>query len=875
LASDEIHYQKLDNGLSVLLREARLAPVANLQIWARVGAADEGPGEEGLAHFHEHMLFKGTERRGVGQIAAEVEGAGGRINAYTSFDMTVYYATLPSEALSTGVDVLTDAVRYSLFDPDEIRREQDVVLEEIRRSDDTPGHVLSELSFAEAYRVHPYRRPILGTMESVAALDHARCLDFFERWYAPDNLTIVAAGDFDARALAHEIEAAFEGSEPAGAVRNRPLEPHHDHMHCRVERRSFEHQRIELNYPACQFSHEDATYLDLLAFLLGECESSRLVRDIRNAGLAERVHASSYTPFERGLFSIELETDEARSRRAVEVVSEQIERLRIEPVEDSELERARTNFLASEHFERETVSGMANKLANFEVVGTGWESERAYLETVRKATPEDLLRVAQLYLSADELTATALVPDNTGDTLDANSLSQAIHAGVTKARNRDRSPSSRKSAPPSSPSPASRARPSLPPSTADEIHSYTLADGATLHVAPRNTLPIVAARVAFSGGLLSESPTKAGLTSFLASMWTRGTHSHPSAPLFASATEDLAADISGFSGRSSQGLSLEVTQDRWPAGLELMTEVLTEPLFDDDEFAIERREVLAAIERREDQLAHQAFLLFARTHYETHPYRLPLLGERESVESFSVEDIRNHHDRLIRSPNLVMAVAGDVDPDNTAQLVSSHLSSLHGGSFEKPSPPEEPAPETIRESVTHKDRAQTHMVVGFRGLTVSDPDRFALELIAQLLAGQGGRLFLELRDRRGLAYTVSASNVEGAAAGFFAVYIATAPEKVDEAKAGIFEQLEILLAKPPTIEELTQTQNNLIGNFTIGQQRCAARAAHIALDSLYGLGPDAYQDYASKIRSLSQDDILRVAHRIVRLDAYTLSLICP
>ena len=131
-----IHDETLDNGLRLLLRESHVSPVANLQIWARVGSADEGPSEKGLAHFHEHMLFKGTERRGVGEIAGDVEGAGGRINAYTSFDVTVYYATLPAEALSTGIDVLTDAVLHSRFDPEEVTREQEVVIEEIRRSEE-------------------------------------------------------------------------------------------------------------------------------------------------------------------------------------------------------------------------------------------------------------------------------------------------------------------------------------------------------------------------------------------------------------------------------------------------------------------------------------------------------------------------------------------------------------------------------------------------------------------------------------------------------------------------------------------------------------------------------------------------------------------
>ena len=139
-------HRVLDNGLTVLLRESRRAPVVELQIWAGVGSADERPGEEGLAHFHEHMLFKGTERRGVGEVAGDIEGLGGHINAYTSFDQTVYHATLPSAAWREGLDVLVDAVRFSVFDEDEVRREREVVLEEIRRSDDTPGHVLGDLA---------------------------------------------------------------------------------------------------------------------------------------------------------------------------------------------------------------------------------------------------------------------------------------------------------------------------------------------------------------------------------------------------------------------------------------------------------------------------------------------------------------------------------------------------------------------------------------------------------------------------------------------------------------------------------------------------------------------------------------------------------
>ena len=281
MASPEIHWEVLSNGLSVLLCEAHRAPVAEFQVWARVGSADEGPDESGLAHFHEHMLFKGTARRGVGEVAGEVEGAGGRINAYTSFDITVYHATLPSDRLAVGVDVLCDAVQHAAFDPAEIDREIEVVLEEIRRSEDSPLHVLGNAVFAEAYHVHPYRAPILGSRESVASIDRTRLRAFFERWYAPDNLMVVVSGDFDRRALLEQVRAAFADAKPAGAQHKRPAEPPQTRLRSVALARPFERTSLEFAYPAVGLGHPDAAHLDLLAFVLGTGDSSRLVRTVK------------------------------------------------------------------------------------------------------------------------------------------------------------------------------------------------------------------------------------------------------------------------------------------------------------------------------------------------------------------------------------------------------------------------------------------------------------------------------------------------------------------------------------------------------------------------------------------------------------------
>jgi zinc protease len=223
--------------------------------------------------------------------------------------------------------------------------------------------------------------------------------------------------------------------------------------------------------------------------------------------------------------------------------------------------------------------------------------------------------------------------------------------------------------------------------------------------------------------------------------------------------------------------------------------------------------------------------------------------------------------------NLVIAVAGDVDPDAIAQGLSARLAELDGGEFAAQAPPLEAAPHEIRRAELIKDRAQAHLVIGFRGVSVVDDDRYALEVIAQLLAGQSGRLFLELRDKQGLAYSVTATSVEGLAPGYFAVYIATAPEKLAAARSGLLAELHRLVDAEPHAAELEAARRNLVGNFAIDRQRNAVHAAQTCLNALYGLGPAASGAYPERIRAVTGKDVLRVAQRIVDLDAYTEAIV--
>lgn len=210
---------ELENGLRVVVREDHFAPVAAVQIWVGAGGADEFNAEAGVAHVHEHMLFKGTKTRGVGEIASQVESAGGQINAWTSWDHTVYHVVMASRYADEALEILADAVRHSTFDEAELAKELGVVMEEYKRSKDSPTSRLFHRLLETAFDEHPYKRPVIGTKESIEGLNREKILSFYHRFYAPNNMTVVVVGDVEAGEVIEKVKELFADVSERGIPR--------------------------------------------------------------------------------------------------------------------------------------------------------------------------------------------------------------------------------------------------------------------------------------------------------------------------------------------------------------------------------------------------------------------------------------------------------------------------------------------------------------------------------------------------------------------------------------------------------------------------------------------------------------------------------
>ena len=404
----------LDNGLKVLLLEDHKSPAVTFQVWYRVGARNEKDGKSGLAHFLEHMMFKGTPHTGPEEYSRIIAKNGGRSNAFTSSDVTVYFATMSREKIGIEIDLEADRMANALLGEKYFEPEKKVIQEERRmRTEDNPAAALGEVASAVAYTIHPYRRPIVGWMQDIENLKRQDLVDFYKLYYAPNNAYIVMVGDFSTEQALEKIKTAFgkipRGPEPPKVSAEEPEQ--------RGERRVILKKEAELPlvlafYHAPNLESPDSFALDLLSVVLAGGKSSRLHHDlVYQKRLVRGVDADysgvSIDPAGLSVYAQLLPGIEAA---AVErEINRNLEKVKTELISERELQKAKNQVEAAFVFAQDSIFGQAMKIGYYEAVG-GWRQMDAYLDGIRKVTREDIRRVAGQYLNPDRRTIGTLIP---------------------------------------------------------------------------------------------------------------------------------------------------------------------------------------------------------------------------------------------------------------------------------------------------------------------------------------------------------------------------------------------------------------------------------------------------------------------------------
>lgn len=854
-----IRYQ-LENGLKVILQARPTAPVVACNVWVNVGSADEEPHEAGLAHVHEHMLFKGTSRRGVGEIAREVEGAGGHINAFTSFDQTCYYVVMSSRYFETGVDILSDAIRNSAFEADELGRELEVIQEEIKRGNDSPQRVVGQMLFDTAYTTHPYKLPVIGSKESVDSFRREHVVNFFNKHYRPDNTTLVLVGDFTLEAAKEMVIRYFGDWEAGGRVHpKRPQEPAQTAFRGRVESRDIQDNHLRMAFHIPDILHEDIPAIDVLGVVMGAGNASHLYQVLqRERELVNGVYAMAYTPKDDGIFMVGADYQLGEKAKTHEDIMrpllEEVFRFRHFNVPAEDIERARTQIESEEIYSQQTAEGLAMKLGRGDMVTGDPEFDAKYYAAVARVTPQELRRVAQKYLVPKNLTATLMRSEKGAPEVSVEELQTIAEKafGLVESHAADVGTIARDGA----------------------FASVKFPNGPQLIIQEDHTVPTFAMRALTLGGLRYETQATNGINGLLSELVTAGTKTRSSVDI-ARTMEGLASGLGGIAGRNSFGMALTGLSRCFDRVFDVFAECLTASTIPDEEFQRERSLQLQNIRSNRDQLGYVNGQQFMRAFFGDYPYSMPVEGSEQSVGSLTAQGARDYLHRLVEPAGLVITAVGDVDADHVAALVEKWFVRTEMAEAHNPQLPPAPIHTSPSLVVGSLDKEQAYVTVGFHAPLMADPLRYAMEVLYAILSGQGGRLFYELRDKQSLAYSVYASMLLGLESSAFTVNIGTSPEKIEQAVGGIYTEIHKLLEGGVTQDELERAKTYLVGNHDIGLQKYGARAMSFALDELYGFGHQKTLEYSDRIASVTQDDIQSFVNRYLKPSHSVVSITKP
>lgn len=830
----------LPNGLTLILKPDRSAALASVQVWVKTGSLHEGDHlGAGLSHYLEHMLFKGTARRAGREISATVQAHGGYINAYTTFDRTVYYIDLPSEHAAVAIDLLADAVLNSTLPADECAKEKDVILREIAMTRDDPDNRIWETLFATSFREHPYRQPIIGHRDVFSAVTRDDLVGYYRARYVPNNLVVVIVGDIDLAATRAAVELHF-----GVAARSRlapvlvPAEPMQ--LGPRTEHRfeDVEITRAVLAWPIPGLTHDDAPVLDLLAGVLGGGDSSILWQAIREkAALVHSVDASSWNPGSSGLFCISFTADADKRIRATAAIERLLARCAVRGFTPAQLKKAVRQLVVAEINSRKTMSGQASRLGAAEVVVGDLEHSRTYFQQLSRVTPAELRRALKTYLVPERLTSISLNP-----------LGAAPPAGAGVA--------------------ATDQRP--------DFSEIRLANGARLLLQHDPRLPNLHCRLLMQGGPLFEPADRRGASSLLATMLTKDTRTRTAAEV-AEYIESVGGAFHPAAGNNSLGLAVEVLPPDFARALSVLEQAVLHPAFKSATFAIERDAQIAALQQDDDDVVTLARKRVRRLFFGDHPLALDAQGDQTGVTALSAGDLAALHRRLAVGPNVVFAIAGDFDPRQLVPKAKALLAKLPRRAA--PVVPEMsascPLPAAAGEFVEQQPREQAVVLQAFPAPRVNAADYYVGEVADELFSGMASRLFERVREEKGLAYFVRSARVTGLEAGMFYFFAGTQPGREAEVLAEIDAEVDRVRAAAVEPAELLRCQTRLKAARRQALQTNGARAMQAALNALQGQPINDWKNYDAHIDAVTIAQLAEFASRYFRRELRTQLVVRP
>lgn len=911
----------LPNGLTVLVWPRSTAPVVTTQLWYRVGSKDELPGATGLAHFLEHLLFKGTRKLKKGEVDRLTYQNGGTNNAFTFNDYTAYEFNFPKANWKVALTIEAERMRNATFDKAEFEAEREVVMEERRGQQDDPASRFGEQLNTLIFTAHPYRNPVIGWMEDLKRVTRDEVYAFYQKYYVPANATLVVTGDVTPQEAFTAVESAFAAVPKLPAPQRRGVVEPERVEGARHLRSYLDTQvpRLSIGFQIPKHGHPDLYPLWILDYILTEGNLSRLHRRLVDQD-ATAAEVSSYLGSfrEGGELVLDANAKEGITPERLEpAVWDELNRLATEPVSAEELERARNQFYSQWVHGLETANELANVLGEAHSVGSYQQLDQV-VPSMLKVTAADVQRVVRTYLararsvtgylypraakegkeskeskdsregSGPLLTSTLPHLHTSTRTFQPTSTLPHFHTSTpahphthtpTRPRTAARGPLARTS---QRPTPnAQRPTTAIPFKTLSPVEK-TLPNGLKLVLLENHDLPSVTFSARVDTGSYFDPAGKPGVANFVARMLDQGTRSR-SYEQIQGALEQVGASFSAAARKETSSAHLQTLSRYAYDLLPLYAELITAPAFPEERLDLERSKLLTELRESADDAEYVARLAFNQAIYEGHPGAQPLLGTPESVRGLTAADLAAFHRQHFQPGHTVLAVVGDFSTAEMLEKLTTAFSGWQASSEQEAKLPEPRRQTDVRtRRITMPGKTQTQVLLGHLGIPRSNPDYTTLRVLDTVLGeGVGGgftaRIPYQLRDVQGLAYSVGSSITSTATyyPGVFIAAMGTAPEKEQAAVTGLLKEIARVRASGITEAELREAVSYLVNSYVFDFQTHEQLASYLLAVERYNLGYNYRRRFVEDVRKVSRADVLRVARQYLDPDHYTLVVVAP
>ncbi len=867
---------RLKNGLQVITKEDFSSPLVAVFLTYNVGSKDEKPGLTGVSHFIEHMMFKGSKNFRPGEIDRITQEYGGYNNAMTSPDFTTYFFSFVSDGWKKALEIESDRMVNCLFDPLEFQRERRVIIEESLMYRNYPVNTLYEKVHQKAFLENPYRNPVIGQLGDLQNLEYKDLFEFYRQKYVPSNALMVVAGNALHTEIMETAEKYF-GTLPSGNVKETkfPQEPDQNRERCVTIKKDVQIPIIHLAYKAPRAFSDDFPALTLLSFIFSEGKSSvlskMLIEEKQSASSLFTQYRASYLD---SLFDVVISIHpEIDYREVIRAFDDTVRTLAVD-LKDSIVEKAKHQMEADFVKSHERIEDQAAMLGEWELLG-GIENIPDFINQLKSLTARDIRAVIRKYFKKKNRVRGVLLPEKASHRKTVRK--KGPFRGIVSYPADSVTLDSQKKIQVKNETPVSfnnfRKFKILKPD------QFTLDNGLKVVTLHRPALPLITLKLLMNFGSVLEPDDKSGLAYMTARMLKEGTINR-NAMETAEALERVGADLSARSGALTTQISLESLSKDFELGIEIILDILQNPVFDEDELIHEKQLVTDSIKGKLDSPKHVASSWFRRLIYRGHPLSRAVEGEIQTVEGLTKSDLIEFHSTFYRPDNAFLVIVGNLDKGKEYINLLKKLESWTASGVTAAPPPEVRTERNSSIKCIEMDKEQLNIFMGHLGIKRNSPYYTPLFLMDNILGWSSGltdRINSRLRETEGLAYdvyshiTVTASK----APGVFQAFIGTSPENASVAIKGIKEEIRNIRRNPVNNDELTRVKNYKLGTYLTNFET-NGDVANYLLDVLYYNRSWDYRiQFVERMKSVTPEEIQEAAQICLDEDNHVIVMAGP